>query len=184
MVRTPPAQTCHNYTTSFALSKGLRRLGPDKFASRSLHLFCTTYTLSGRPLRSPTHPACCLGFFAFLRSGEFTCPSARAYNGSMLSPADIAVDNRDHPTSLTVPLKASKTDVFQAGHSLLIGTTGDLLCPVAAILGYLAIRPDGPGPLFIYKDGTPLSRSRLVQAVRSALTSIGTIDLSPVIVSA
>ena len=122
--------------------------------------------------------ACCLGFFAFLRSGEFTCPSARAYNGSMLSPADIVVDSRDHPTSLTVLLKASKTDVFQAGHSLLIGTTGDLFCPVAAILGYLAIRPDGPGPLFIYEDGTPLSRSRLVQAVRSALTSIGTIDLS------
>ena len=58
--------------------------------------------------------ACCLGFFAFLRSGEFTCPSARAYNGSMLSPADIVVDNRDHPTSLTVLLEASKTDVFQA----------------------------------------------------------------------
>ena len=122
--------------------------------------------------------ACCLGFFAFLRSGEFTCPSARAYNQSMLSPADIVVDNREHPTALTVLLRASKTDVFQAGHSLLVGATGDRLCPVTAVLGYLAIRPNVPGPLFIFQDGLPLSRSRLVQAVRAALTSIGTIDLS------
>ncbi len=122
--------------------------------------------------------ACCLGFFAFLRSGEFTCPSARTYTRSMLSPADVMVDSREHPTSLTVLLRTSKTDVFQAGHSLLVGATGDLLCPVAAVLGYLAIRPEVPGPLFIYEDGTPLSRSRLVQAVRSALASIGTIDLA------
>ena len=56
--------------------------------------------------------ACCLGFFAFLRSGEFTCPSIRAYTSSMLSPADVTVDSYEHPTSLTVLLRASKTDVF------------------------------------------------------------------------
>ena len=91
-------------------------------------------------------------FFAFMRSGEFTCPSARAYNQSMLSPSDVVVDNRDHPSSLSTLLRASKTDVFQAGHTLLIRATGDLLCTVAAVLGYMASRPGSPGPLFILED--------------------------------
>ena len=88
--------------------------------------------------------ACCLGFFAFMRSGEFTCPSAGAYNRTMLSPTDVMVDNREHPSSLSILLRASKTEVFQAGHTLLVGATGDLLCPVAAVLGYLASRPSAP----------------------------------------
>ena len=75
----------------------------------------------------------------------------------MLSPADVIVDNREHPTSLTVSLRASKTDVFQAGHSLLVGATENLLCPVAAVLGYLATRPNVSGLLFIHEDGSPLS---------------------------
>ena len=33
--------------------------------------------------------ACCLGFAAFLRSGEFTCPSVGAYDSSMLSWGDV-----------------------------------------------------------------------------------------------
>ena len=117
-------------------------------------------------------------FFAFLRSGEFTCSSARAYTPSMLSPADVSVDSYDHPTSMTMLLRTSKTDVFQAGHQLSVGATGDLLCPMAAMLGYLAVRPNGPGPLFIHEDGSPLSRFHLVQAVRAALASLGTVNHS------
>ena len=51
-------------------------------------------------------------------------------------------------------LRASKTNVFQVGHSLLVGATGNLhvLCPVAAVLGYLAIRTNVSGPLFIHEE--------------------------------
>lgn len=41
-------------------------------------------------------------FFAFLRSGEFTCPSRSAYTQAMLSSHDITVDNRDNPTQVFV----------------------------------------------------------------------------------
>ena len=33
--------------------------------------------------------ACCLGFFGFLRSGEFTCPSLAGFQSTMLTPADL-----------------------------------------------------------------------------------------------
>ena len=109
--------------------------------------------------------ACCLGFSAFLRSGEFTCPSLSAYVSSMLSPRDIATDSLSSPTFLAITLRSSKTDLFGTWHSLYIGATGNYLCPVAAILSYMAIRPPLPGPLFIHENGRPLSLMDLVQAV-------------------
>ncbi len=115
--------------------------------------------------------ACCLGFFAFMRSGEFTCPSWKAYIPSMLSPADIQVDSRILPTCITVTLRQSKTDVFGAGVLISLGATKDVLCPVAAVLSYLAVRPSSPGPLFILQNGTPLSRQFLVRCVRQALAT-------------
>ena len=121
--------------------------------------------------------ACCLGFFAFLRSGEFTCPSSAAYDSSMLSWGDIQVDSHDHPSYLRIVLRHSKTDLFGAGVSLFVGATGDTLCPVAAVLSYLSVRPSGPGPLFMYQDGRPLSRVDLVAAVRQALAADG-LDVS------
>ena len=49
-----------------------------------------------------------------------------------------------------------------------MGATGDTLCPVAAVLSYLSVRPSEPGSLFMYQDGCPLSRVDLVAAVCQA----------------
>ena len=64
--------------------------------------------------------ACCLGFFAFLRSGEFTCPSSAAYNSSMLSWGDIQVDSRNHPSYLRMVLRHSKTSFWGWGVCLWV----------------------------------------------------------------
>ena len=117
--------------------------------------------------------ACCLGFYAFLRSGEFTCPSRSTYVPSMLSPTDITVDTHSNPSFITVTLRASKTDIWGKGHTLYVGATGSYICPVAAVLSYLAIRPSSPSPLFIHEEGRPLSRTTLVSEVRLALQSTG-----------
>ena len=119
----------------------------------------------------------CLGFFGFFRSGELTCPSLEAFWPDMLSPADITVDSHVDPSYISVFLKRSKTDPFGAGLSVHVGRTGDQLCPVAAILAYLAIRPPSPGPLFVFQDGSSLSQQHLVDALRQALSSAG-IDAS------
>ena len=50
----------------------------------------------------------------------------------------------------------------------------ELSCaPVAAILDYMCLRGQGRGPLFRFKDGRPLTRPRLVEALRSALDEAG-----------
>ena len=117
--------------------------------------------------------AFCLGFFGFLRVGEFTCPSQSACPSEMLIIDDVAIDSHEAPSHMTICLKRSKTDPIGAGFTLHLGRTGDDLCPIAAMLGYLAWRPPGPGFIFRYQDGTPLSQTRLCQELRQALTAAG-----------
>ena len=119
--------------------------------------------------------ACTLGFFGFLRSGEFTV--VPGINQTLLSPSDIRVDSHQDPTYVAVTLRGSKTDPFGVGCTLFIGRTNSSICPVAALLAYLAIRPPSPGPLFVHDNGSPLTRAGLVSAVRAALSE-GSVDLS------
>ena len=115
--------------------------------------------------------ACTLGFFAFLQSGEFTV--TQDWGGPRLTLADIQVDSRSNPTYLTVTLWNSKTDPFGQGCTSYVGRSRSLVCPVVALLAYLAVRPLAPGPLFIHADGSPLTRSQLVASVRTTLQHMG-----------
>ena len=76
-----------------------------------------------------------------------------------------------------ITLRQSKTYVFGSGVTLYVGATGAILCPVAAVLTYLARRPGSPGPLFIFERGQPLSRVHLVTAIRQGLAVAG-VDVS------
>ena len=105
-----------------------------------------------------------------MRAGEFTSQSS---TDATLLANDVAVDSRSNPQVLIVHLRHSKTDPFSAETHLFLGRTGDILCPVAAVLGYLAVRPSNPGPLFVLQDGTPLSRAHLVTSMREALSQAG-----------
>jgi hypothetical protein len=118
--------------------------------------------------------ACCLGFFAFLRSGEFTVQSIRDFDPTWhLTPRDITIDSLAQPLLMKIHLKGSKTDQTKQGIDLYIGKTGSEICPMSAILPYLAIRGQDDGPLFRLRDGRPLTRSVLVLKLRAALTSAG-----------
>lgn len=117
--------------------------------------------------------ACCVAFFAFLRCAEFTCNTLGSHSDAVLSRDDVAIDSRDNPTIVHLTLRHSKTDIFGVGVTIHLGRTGQLLCPVSALLAYLARRPPVPGPLFLLQSGQPLSRQRLVAAVRDTLTAAG-----------
>jgi len=66
------------------------------------------------------------------------------------------------------PPEEGKNDSFAAGMTLHLGATGEALCPVSSMLGYLAIFPST-----LFQDGSPLSRPRLVKSLRQALGSLG-----------
>ena len=117
--------------------RAVQQLNPSR--SRPLRLPITPAILlslhrrwSPSPVSYQSHllwAACCLGFFAFLQSGEFTCPSSAAYNSSMLSWGDIQVDSHNHPSYLRIVLWQSKTDLFGAGVSFFCGCHGRHLVP-------------------------------------------------------
>ena len=118
--------------------------------------------------------ACCLGFFGFMRAGEFTSPASSHFDPeSCLLVSDVAVDQHANPSLLRVTLKQSKTDPFRVGVAIFMGRTYNVLCPVSAVLAYLAVRPQRPGPLFVFEDRTYLTKERLVTHLRKGLQEIG-----------
>ena len=114
--------------------------------------------------------AATLSFFGFMRSGEVTVPSTRAYDPSRhLSWQDVSTDSVANPTVVRVTLKISKTDQVRQGCTVIVGCTGDKLCPVTAVLGYMGEAGCRQGPLFQYSSGKPLTQAGFVVEVKTAL---------------
>ena len=116
--------------------------------------------------------ACCVGFFGFLRAGEFTVNST--FDPEIhLSVRDLQVDCLLNPSCLKIHIKCSKTDPFRSGCDIYLGKGNSDLCPLAAISSYLHVRGEAPGPLFLFRDGRPLSRQILASKVQHILHSAG-----------
>ena len=111
-------------------------------------------------------------FFSFCRSGEVTVEDETKYDpNTHLSFADVVVDNAVLPSVISLNIKYSKTDQGRVGVRVMLGRTGDDLCPISALLNYLSRRGNNPGALFQWQDGTPLSKTKFVEATRQALTA-------------
>ena len=105
---------------------------------------------------------CCTYFHGFLRSGEATVPTLTAYDPSVhLSMADVSLDSASNQGMAILRIKASKTDEFRHGVNVFLRRTDNDLCPVAALLAYIARRGTDPGPLFRFSDGSRLTRGAL-----------------------
>ena len=91
----------------------------------------------------------------------------------MLMPQDVAVDSHTASSHIVIHLKRSKNYPFGVGAFLHLGATDQLLCPVAALLGYLAVQPQLVGPLLLFRDGTTLSKPRLISPLRQVLQEVG-----------
>ncbi len=122
--------------------------------------------------------ACCLGFFAFLRSGEFTVPNLSSFDPSLhLTPLDIATDSRSDPKMVMIRIKASKCDQTKQGVTVCVGRTDCRLCPVTAILTYSAIRGTDSGtdsgPFFQCSNRQPLTKQKLINLMRKTLQMAG-----------
>ena len=115
-----------------------------------------------------------VAFFGFFRLGELLVESPTKYDPSTsLSWGDVAVDDKNSPSMVRIHLKRSKCDQFGKGVDIIIGRTDTLICPVAALVAYIALRQDQPGPFFISRQNTPVTKGWMVQQTRSILAGLG-----------
>ena len=115
-----------------------------------------------------------LAFFGFLRISEFTC--SNHFNPNLhLTTSDIRFfPSFTSPHYMTVEIKASKTDPFRKGMTLVIGKTSQVTCPVNAMKKYLDTIPKScKGPLFVYANGKRLTRQHLTRELRYLLSRLG-----------
>ena len=119
----------------------------------------------------------CAGFFGFLWAGEFSVPSAEAYDPEAhLNLSDLALDNHNDPTVARLQIKQSKTDPFRQGVEVFLGKTDSAICPIQAIILYICVRSPNPGQLFILTSGVPLTRTFLVKNLQTAFGKVGLDD--------
>ena len=72
-----------------------------------------------------------------------------------------------------IHLRKSKCDQFGAGADIILGRTSNPLCPVAAILGFIAIRGSHPGPFLLDSQGGVVTKAWFVAQIRDILNGIG-----------
>ena len=113
-----------------------------------------------------------LAFYGFLRSSEFTSPSASQFNPLVhLSTTDVSITSTG---CLTLHLKASKTDPYRQGCSLLIAPPHHSVCAVRALRKYLALRPTSrTSPLYVFQSGNYLTGAKVLAIIRTLLQRLG-----------
>ena len=116
----------------------------------------------------------CTAFFGFLQAGEITVPSLSSFDPRYhLCVGDVYFNSSSNPSLVFMRIKASKTDSFHKGVTIHLGRTGGRLCPVSTLVAYHVARGMKPGPFFVFKDGVPLSREKLVSHLRKNLEDSG-----------
>ena len=70
-------------------------------------------------------------------------------------------------------IQASKADPFREGVTLLIAQTNHSICPVSALKRYLSKVNQKSGPLFQFKNGTYLTRTKVTKTIKRALLKHG-----------
>ena len=111
-----------------------------------------------------------LAFFGFLRSSEYVPPSSTSFSKHHTWLYKDAKIKKRH---IHLSIKASKTDPFREGVTLLIAQTSHSICPVDALKRYLSKAYHKSGPLFPFKNGTYLTRTKVTETIKRALVKHG-----------
>ena len=118
---------------------------------------------TSHPERIVLWAICCAAFFGFCRLGELLLPSPGSFNPRLhLAWDDMAVDNPLAPRMVKLHLKQSKTDQLGRGVDIIVGRTDRDLCPVGAILAYVAARGNRQGPFFLSSSMSPLTKPTFI----------------------
>ena len=113
-----------------------------------------------------------LAFYGFLRSSEFTAPSATQFNPLVhLSNSDVSFNSGG---CLTLHLKSCKTDPYRQGYTLLIAPSHRSVCTVRALKKYLSMRFfNSTSPLYVFQSGNYLTRAKVTSILRTIFRRLG-----------
>ena len=115
--------------------------------------------------------ACCLGFFGFLRAGEFTTNSS--FDPSIhLAVSDVQADALVDPTCFRVHIKSSNTDPFCVGCVNYVGRGKSTIYPVAALGNFLALWGLSPAVLLCGRSSLNSAAAVIHGAVYFTLSRI------------
>ena len=170
----------HRFPRIYYALRGIRRLQGNEF-TRPPRSPITLYHLSRLRIYSKqnfSHPddkmlsaAVLLAFFALLRCSEYTCPKSKHYDPECtLQFHDICFEKNFQ--FVQVRIAQSKTDPFRVGCNLKVWATGGKLCPVRAMKRFIQTHPFRKGPLFVFSEGSFLTRARLANILHSAIPEV------------
>ena len=129
---------------------------------------------SSHPEKGVIWAIACSAFFGFFRLGELLLTSSTSYDpATCLSWGDVAVDDRSNPTMVQFHLKKLKCDQFGKGADVIVGRTYVSICPVTAILNFIAGRTDRPGTFFLLSSGAPATKGWFTRHIRELLGAMG-----------
>jgi len=126
--------------------------------------------------------AATLAHFGMLRVSEFTVSSGSSGGCpfAFMIPGDIEFHDACDGVYMLVQIRRSKTDVYNKGVQLCIGCTLMPVCAHCAMYRYLSNRRlcgfRLEEPLFLFRNGAPLSRALFVKRTRLCLSLIGIND--------
>ena len=111
-----------------------------------------------------------IAFFSLLRSSEYTMKSSRVWDpSSELGLQDVSQgDFGDY----VLNIKCSKTDPFKEGFKLQLTSLDSVFCPVVALQRFLSVRGSVLGPLFIFSDGSFLTRNKLSSLIKNCFPNL------------
>ena len=110
--------------------------------------------------------------FSSSHSSDVTVENEASYDhNTHLSFSNLAMDNTVSSSVMSLNIKCSKTNQCRVGCLVILGKTVDDHCPIMALLDNLTRRRHKSEALFQWHDGTPLSKTWFVEAVRQALTT-------------
>lgn len=130
--------------------------------------------LTGSTLSTPLYQAMmALSFFAMLRIGEMTTTATRQHGSKPMGLQFSDVNFQPDGKSVTVRFFFYKHSTGNRPFVLNIGNQSDpKICPVRLIRKYFCLRGKAPGPLFLGRDGNPVTPNQFRTFLKSALMTI------------
>lgn len=173
----PPAEGCHRLKLAIRCVMG--ECPPKEKLPITLEILQKMSKVVGESFDDVMFwAAATLAHFGMLRVAEFTVSLRR--NSSVLKQDDISFYHDANGSYMLVVIKTSKADTFNKGVQLCVGCTLLPICAHCAVHRYIIERKTrGFGaqePLFVFSNGTGLTRSLFVRHTRLWLSLVGVND--------